>query len=92
MANSKDIHGNRVLVGSMVRVLKIKQSVFEHLSDEEVERVRSMEGDVFEVYEIDEWDGAWIQKWWYPTEDSAFSHSLGLSAEEMEVVSSERAN
>ncbi len=89
MAESNDIYGTRVLVGSKVRVLKIRQSVLERLSDDEAERVKSMEGEVFEVYEIDEWGGAWIMKWWHPTKSTALSHSLGLRSEEMEVIDSD---
>jgi len=40
--------------------------------------VRSpMLGEVFEIYEIDEWGGAWVQ---YQ------SHSLSLESDEMELV------
>lgn len=92
MAESHDIHGTRVLVGSKVRVLKIKQSILERLTDDEAERVKSMEGEVFGVYEIDEWGGAWVMKWWHPTKNTARSHSLGLRPEEMEVIPSDSAD
>jgi hypothetical protein len=36
-----------------------------------------MLGEVFEIYEIDEWGGAWVQ---YQ------SHSLSLESDEMELV------
>ena len=47
------------------------------LPPEEWECVRSMLGEVFEIYEIDEWGGAWVQ---YQ------SHSLSLESDEMELV------
>ena len=47
---------------------------------------RSMEGEVFEVYEIDEWGGAWVEKWWRAADGTSSSHSLGLGPNQMEVV------
>jgi len=46
-----------------------------------------MVGEVFEVYEIDEHGGAWIEKWWRDGDDVSHSHSLALAPHEMEVVS-----
>ena len=63
MLSTKDRNGTTVEVGIKVRVLKISESVFNRLSDDEALRVRSMEGESFEVYEIDEWGGAWVEKW-----------------------------
>jgi len=47
------------------------------MQPEEWKCVRSMLGEVFEIYEIDEWGGAWVQ---YQ------SHSLSLESDEMELV------
>jgi hypothetical protein len=47
-----------------------------------------MEGEVFEVYEIDERGGAWVTKWWYLTDGESFSHSLSRASDEMEVAAS----
>ena len=45
-----------------------------------------MEGEVLEVYEIDEWRGAWVEKSWREDDGTPVSHALGLGPEQMEVV------
>jgi hypothetical protein len=82
-----DRAGASVSVGTVVRVVAIAQSVLEPLDDDARARVLSMMGGEFEVYEVDDWGGAWIQKWWHPSDGSSISHSLGLKPAEMEVVS-----
>ena len=72
-----DRNGKKVLVGSPVRVVAIAAFLERDLPPEEWECVRSMLGEVFEIYEIDEWGGAWVQ---YQ------SHSLSLESDEMELV------
>ena len=47
---------------------------------------RSMQGEILEVYEVDEWGGAWVTQWWGARGGKAQSHSLALRPEEMEVV------
>jgi len=72
-----DRNGKKVLVGSRVPVVAIAAFLERDLPPEEWECVRSMLGEVFEIYEIDEWGGAWVQ---YQ------SHSLSLESDEMELV------
>jgi len=72
-----DRNGKKVLVGSRVRVVAIAAFLERDMPPEEWECVRSMLGEVFEIYEIDEWVGAWVQ---YQ------SHSLSLESDEMELV------
>jgi hypothetical protein len=69
-----------------VRVLRISASVLAQLPESEAECARSMEGEVFEVYEIDEWGGAWVEKMWRSDDGTASPHSLGLGPAQMEVV------
>jgi hypothetical protein len=45
-----------------------------------------MVGQVFEVYEIDEWGQAWVQTFWDPPRGECWGHSLGLDPDEMEVA------
>jgi len=73
----RDRNGKKVLVGSRVRVVAIAAFLERDMPPEEWECVRSMLGEVFEIYEIDEWVGAWVQ---YQ------SHSLSLESDEMELV------
>jgi hypothetical protein len=85
-SETRDINGAVVRVGTRVRVLKISASVLSQLPPSEAECARSMEGEIFEVYEIDEWGGAWVEKWWRTDEGTSSSHSLGLGPNQMEVV------
>ena len=51
---ARDVNGTVVRVGTRVRVLKISASVLSQLPRSEAECARSMEGEIFEVYEIDD--------------------------------------
>ena len=87
----QDKYGAPVRVGTKVRVLKLDASILAELSDEEAAAARSMEGEVLEVTEIDEWGGAWVEKWLRAKDGSSFSHSLGLGPNQMEVVTGTKA-
>ena len=78
--------GRVVRVGSRVRVLAVSEDLLGALSDDERAHVREMIGAVFEVDEIDEYGQAWVTKWWKDGPRRSFSHGIGLSASEMEVV------
>lgn len=82
----RDKNGTAVHVGTRVRVLKISESVLSQLSESEADAARLMEGEVLEVYEIDEWGGAWVEKSWRESDGTPVSHALGLGPEQMEVV------
>jgi hypothetical protein len=82
----RDINGATVRVGTKVRVLRISDSVLSQLPEAEAEAARLMEGEVLEVYEIDEWGGAWVEKSWREADGKSVSHALGLGPEQMEVV------
>jgi len=75
-----------VTVGSHVRLLTIPESVLGPLPPEERGDLESMLGEVFEVYEIDEWNQAWVAKEWAEGEGKYRAHSLGLDSHEMEWV------
>ena len=66
-------------------MVSVASSVLDRLEAPERERVLSMVGESFDVYEIDEWGAAWVEKWWNESDDEASSHSLGLHPTEMEV-------
>jgi hypothetical protein len=69
-----------------VRVVAIAAFLERDLPHEEWERVRSMLGEVFEVYEIDKWGGAWSEKQFPSTPGQYQSHSLSLASDEMELI------
>ncbi len=83
---AKDRSGNTVTVGSRVRVLSLGGQWLEDLSPSERADVLSMVGEVFDVTDVDEYGQAWVQK-----ECNRYgeleSHSVGLSSNEMELVS-----
>ena len=83
---ARDVNGAVVRVGTRVKVLEISASVLSQLPQSEADCARSMQGEIFEVYEIDEWGGAWVEKWWKDTDGTSASHSLGLGPTQMEVV------
>jgi len=87
-SEARDINGAAVRVGTRVRVLKISDSVLSQLPESEAQAARLMEGEVLEVYEIDEWGGAWVERTWRGDDGTPVSYSLGLGPEQMEVVPS----
>ena len=78
-----DKSGRPVKVGSKVRILALSESLLGRLPDDEVEDVRSMIGEILEVYEIDDYGSPWVEKWWRLPEGGSFSHSLALASSEM---------
>ncbi len=82
----KDINGDIVTEGVKVKLLGIPESLLSVLPDEEVEALKSMMGEIFEVYEIDEYGGTWVEKWFNEGEEVTNSHSLSLESHEMELV------
>lgn len=84
-----DNSGQPVRVGTRVRITHIHDSTIAPLSQLERERVLSMLGEAFDVYEVDEWGQAWVEKWWHKGENLADSHSLGLEPQQMLVVQNE---
>ena len=83
----KDRHGRTVAVGSRVRVVAISQSLIDVLPEGEKEDVKSMVGDVLEVYEIDSHGAPWVEKGWPSESGKTYrSHSVALDSSEMELV------
>lgn len=82
---ARDKDGTAVTVGAYVRVLAIPP-LDQDLEEEEVARVKSMLGEVFEVYEVDAYGRAWVEKWWHIGSESSTSHSLALESSDMERI------
>jgi hypothetical protein len=82
-----DKNGVEVRVGSFVKLVKIAPNVTMNLGESEIEDINSMLNEVFQVYEIDEYDGAWIEKWWDRGNGQKECHALSLAPSEMVVVS-----
>ncbi|MBV6813752.1 hypothetical protein ACE15N_03105 [Xanthomonas campestris pv. passiflorae] len=81
-----DSRGLVVRVGTRVHVLHLHHSTVCHLPQLERDRLFSMVGDTFEVYEVDRWGQAWVEKQWHQGEDLVDSHSLGLEPQQMLAV------
>lgn len=82
---ARDIHGKEVRAGSRVTVLRIDPSVWEHLPEDEQAELKSMVGEVFEVYEVTN-KFASVEKWWRDDAEHSHSHSIALSQDEMELM------
>ena len=81
-----DRNGNKVSVGSLVEVNKINSAFIATLPDDEASKVITMLNEVFEVYEIDDYDQAWVEKTWHMNASESDSHSIALKSGEMEIV------
>ena len=64
-----DRNGTPVHVGTRVRLLKLAAFLERDLPADEWQRLQTMVGEVFEVYEIDEYGSAWVEKWWHESSD-----------------------
>ena len=84
----KDIDGKEVKVGDWIEVIKINQSALNDLPENESSLVTSMIGEKFEVYEIDSYGQAWVEKEWHLADNELITHSLGLSDSEIKLVKS----
>ena len=87
-----DIDGAQVHLGDTVKVLAIDASI--KLEKDEVEKVKSMVGEEFEVDEIDEQGCAWVTKWWHTTESESESeaHGILLTSQQMKLVRSKNGS
>lgn len=81
----KDVHGNEVFKNAFVKILSLNPKDFAHLNENELLEVMSMVGEILEVYEIDEYNQAWVRKEWKVSEDDIKGHSVGLSSHEFEL-------
>jgi hypothetical protein len=82
-----DKHGRVVTVGARVRLLLVSETLLRDLPKEEVDDLRSMIGEIFEVTEIDQYGKPWIGNGWSsPAEGQYRGHSLALERHEMELV------
>ncbi|MGB5606937.1 MAG: trypsin-like peptidase domain-containing protein [Gammaproteobacteria bacterium] len=86
MRVTRDINGNEVRVGSKVRIVSIDPEILSSLADPEAENVAAMLGQVFEVYEVDDYGYAHVDNGWQFGSYIYESHSLTLSGSEMELV------
>jgi hypothetical protein len=80
-----DAHGRPVAAGTRVRVIAIDDSLLHELAPLARERVGSMRGQCFTVYEVDGHGHAWVERWWHAGDDQATSHSLALQPRQMEI-------
>jgi len=78
--------GQTVLVGARVRVLEIPEALMRDVPADEQQDLQSMLGEVFAVYEIDDYGTAWVEKSWPADDGGQHSHSLGLDPHEMELA------
>ncbi|HEY3167542.1 MAG TPA: hypothetical protein VGK57_09970 [Candidatus Binatia bacterium] len=83
----RDCNGREVNVGDRVRIVALGDKFINGLPVDERARLKSMIGEIFEVYEIDSYAQPWVEKFWNCGDDRVLSHSIALAPEEMEWVS-----
>ncbi len=71
--------------GSFVKILLLDPKDFGHLDETELAEVVTMIGETLEVYEIDEYNQAWVRKEWWVSEDDMRGHGVGLGSHEFEL-------
>lgn len=81
-----DIAGKPVTVGSTVRLLTVRKSILDRLDPKAREKVAEALHQLFSIYEIDEWGGAWIKIVWTELNQTSRSESISLAKDEMKVV------
>jgi hypothetical protein len=81
-----DRNGQPVIAGTRVRVLEIASFLKRDLPSDEWQDLETMVGEVFEVYEIDEYGAAWVEKSFTEGDGAHRTHGLALASHEMEVV------
>ncbi len=82
-----DCKGTPVKIGAKVKLLSIPECLLSSVPKGEAAHLKSMIGEVFRVYEIDEWGGVWVEKCFDDKKDDGImSHSLSLTSHEMEVI------
>ena len=87
MTESKKSNVSALSVGSKIRVLALSHRHFlNSLSPAESANIQSMVGEVFEIYEIDDYGSPWIIKWWHTSDGQSYSHSLRLENSEFEII------
>jgi hypothetical protein len=80
-----DINGNIVKVGDFVRILAIEESVLADIDPKSQARVLSMINQNLAVYEVDQYDRAWVEQWWHEDSSNSTSHSLALDSQHIEL-------
>ncbi len=81
-----DCNGIPVSVGSKVRVLSVPDWLLKQVPRNETGNLQNAVSNVFEITEIDEWGGAWVEISWLGYDQEICHQSLSLDANEMEVV------
>jgi hypothetical protein len=64
----------------------VSQALLGSLPHDDQAHLREMIGDVFEVEEVDALGQAWVTKWWKDGRQHSYSHGIGLSPSQMELV------
>jgi len=81
-----DCNGIPVRIGTKVKIVRLLKRLLACLPIEEFEVVSQMIGKIFEVNEIDEYGGAWVEMLFGENGDEFHTHRVSLDASEMEVV------
>ena len=78
-----DAQGQFLREGDSVRVLRIPDELVHGLSDEAQQALKSCEGEVMTIYEVDDYGFMWVEKPVLETEDRYESHSFSMKPEDL---------
>lgn len=85
--HTKDCEGETVTLGSIVRVIAIREEIFDQMSEDEVRGAKSMLHNELKVEEIDDNGNAWVWKNFSENEGGPSSHAMALAPSQMKLVS-----
>jgi hypothetical protein len=69
--------------GDRVRILRVPDELIRGLSEEAQHALKSCEGEVMAIYEIDEYGFTWVEKPVLEKEDRYESHSFSMKPEDL---------
>jgi len=82
-----DINGKKVLEGSFVKIVSLNPKDFSNLDETYLSKVIKMVGESFKVYEIDNYNQAWVKIEWQISKDDYEAIGVALSSNEIELSS-----
>jgi hypothetical protein len=81
-----DKNGKPVVVGDIVRIVKLSQEFLDHFDEDDQVLILSMIGQFFKIYGIDELGQPFVCKEWHDEQGRPQTHVIALDADEMERV------
>lgn len=81
-----DRHGKPVVIGDIVRIVKLGQDFISNFPEDDQVLVLSMVGQFFKIYGMDEFGQPYVCKEWHDEQGHPQTHMIALDADEMERI------